>query len=65
MAGFLEVIWGSGEAEYFFERDWTGQISLKLLRKIARSCATDSPDHPSIGRYQRCSGGARLELDKN
>jgi hypothetical protein len=37
MVGFLEVIWGSGEAEYFYERDWTGQISLKLLRNIAQS----------------------------
>jgi hypothetical protein len=31
MAGVLEVIWGRDEAEYFCERDWTGQIALKLL----------------------------------
>ena len=37
MARFLELIWGGSEAEYFCERDWTGQISLKLLRKIAQS----------------------------
>jgi hypothetical protein len=29
------VIWGGGEAVYFCNRDWTGQISLKLLEKIA------------------------------
>jgi hypothetical protein len=34
MAGFVRVIWGRGEAEYFCVRDWTGQISLKLLEKI-------------------------------
>ena len=33
--GFVGVIWGSREAEYFFGRDWTGQISLKLQGKIA------------------------------
>ena len=37
MAGVLEAIWGSGEAEYFFERDWTGQITLKSLPKIGRA----------------------------
>ena len=39
MAGFVEVIWGSSEADYFCVRDWTGQISLKSLRKIARPTA--------------------------
>jgi hypothetical protein len=34
MAGFVGVIWGGGEAEYFCGRDWTGQITLKSLRKI-------------------------------
>ncbi len=28
------MIWVSREAEYFCGRDWTGQISLKLLEKI-------------------------------
>jgi hypothetical protein len=28
------MIWASREAEYFCERDWTGQITLKLLEKI-------------------------------
>jgi len=37
MAGVVGVIWGRGEAEYFCGRDWTGQISLKLLQKIAQS----------------------------
>jgi hypothetical protein len=37
MAGFVGVIWGLGEVEYFCVRGWTGQISLKLLQKIAQS----------------------------
>ena len=36
MAGFVQVIWVSGEAEYFLEREWTAQISLKSLRKTAQ-----------------------------
>jgi hypothetical protein len=28
------VIWGDGEEVYFCGRGWTGQITLKLLRKI-------------------------------
>jgi hypothetical protein len=36
MAGVLRVIWGNGEALYFFAPSWTGQISLKLLDKMAR-----------------------------
>jgi hypothetical protein len=39
--GFVEVIWVGGEAEYFCEQGWTGQIRLKLLRKIAQSRTTD------------------------
>jgi hypothetical protein len=35
MAGVVGVIWVSREADYFCGRDWTGQISLKLLEKIA------------------------------
>jgi hypothetical protein len=35
MAGVVVVIWGSREAEYFCVRDWTGQIALKQLKKIA------------------------------
>jgi hypothetical protein len=37
MAGILPLIWGRGEAVYFCKRGWTGQISLKLLRKIAQA----------------------------
>jgi hypothetical protein len=53
MAGVLAVIWGSGEAEYFRGRDWTGQIMLKSLHKIAfwragNSCsATSRANAPS------------------
>jgi hypothetical protein len=43
MAGFVEVIWGGCEAEYFCERDWTGQISLKSLQKIARPRTRHQP----------------------
>jgi hypothetical protein len=28
------LIWGSGEAEYFFKWDWTGQIRLICLKKF-------------------------------
>ena len=37
MAGVVCVIWVCHEAEYFCSRNWTGQISLKLLEKIAQS----------------------------
>jgi hypothetical protein len=67
MAGFLEVIWGSDEAEYFCERDWIGQISLKLLRKIAQLCATDSPRPPiyrTLSALQRwCPSRTGQELN--
>jgi hypothetical protein len=48
MAGFVEVIWGGSEAEYFCERDWTGQISLKLWQKIARP-RTRLPPFEQVG----------------
>src|SRR2546429_1188716 len=35
MAGFVVLIWGGREPEYFCERDWTGQITLMLLVKLA------------------------------
>ena len=35
--GFVGLIWGGGEADYFCDRDWTGQIRLKLLGKIVPS----------------------------
>jgi hypothetical protein len=28
------LIWPSREAEYFFDHDWTGQISLNRLKKF-------------------------------
>jgi hypothetical protein len=34
MAGVVGVIWGSGEAAYFCNQGWTGQITLKRLEKI-------------------------------
>jgi hypothetical protein len=34
MAGFVRVIWVAREEVYFFNRDWTGQITLKSLQKI-------------------------------
>ena len=37
MAGVVRVIWGPREAEYFCNRGWTGQITLKLQQKIARA----------------------------
>ena len=35
--GFVGLIWVGGEADYFCNRDWTGQIRLKLLGKIVPS----------------------------
>jgi hypothetical protein len=34
MAGVVGVIWVSREEVYFFNRGWTGQITLKSLEKI-------------------------------
>src|SRR4051812_28867040 len=54
MAGVVGVIWVSREAEYFCGRDWTGQISLKLLEKLAhwradgRFTAPPPPSNPSL-----------------
>jgi hypothetical protein len=31
------VIWADREEKYFYKRDWTGQITLKPLQKIALS----------------------------
>jgi len=59
MAGCVRVIWVSREAEYFCGRDWTGQITLKLLAKIDLS--RKSPFAPAIfereeeGRTADCS----------
>ena len=30
----IDLIWGGGEADYFFNEDWTGQITLKAFRKL-------------------------------
>jgi hypothetical protein len=35
MAMDIEVIWGTGEAEYFWKWDWTTQISLKLQENFS------------------------------
>ena len=43
MAGVVLLIWGNGEADYFCARGWTGQITLKLLCKIARARTPQSP----------------------
>jgi hypothetical protein len=36
MAGVVRVIWGGGEVDYFCVQGWTGQITLKLLKKIVQ-----------------------------
>jgi hypothetical protein len=59
MARFVEVIWGGGEVEYFCGRDWTGQISLKLLRKIAQSRTTDMRWRGLLGVLPPGDGGCR------
>src|SRR5438093_12966761 len=42
MAGVVGVIWGGGEADYVCVRGWRGQVSLKVLAKIAQSLTTNS-----------------------
>jgi hypothetical protein len=37
MANDIDLIWVSGEAEYFLKSDWTGQISLIRLNKLSFS----------------------------
>jgi hypothetical protein len=34
MATDIDLIWAGGEANYFFNEDWTGQITLKAFRKL-------------------------------
>jgi len=34
MAMDIDLIWGRGEADYFFNEDWTGQITLNAFRKL-------------------------------
>ena len=60
MAGVVGVIWAGGEAVYFFERDWTGQITLNLLGKIEFSeksifarLRSRQSKQPSLGRLLR------------
>jgi hypothetical protein len=56
MAGFVVVIWGGREVDYFCVRGWTGQITLKLLRKIAQSRTAKASDRPlvqALSRFKR------------
>jgi hypothetical protein len=57
MAGVVGVIWVRHEAEYFCSRGWTGQISLKLLEKIAQSrrAAMRGPPMSAISGLTRLS----------
>ena len=66
MAGVVRVIWGRGEADYFCVRGWTAQITLKLLRKIARprtpppgNATKPISDQNSVGGLQRNSFAVR------
>jgi hypothetical protein len=34
MAMDIDLIWDGGEANYFLNEDWTGQITLKPFRKL-------------------------------
>jgi hypothetical protein len=55
MAGVVGVIWVSREAEYFFGRDWTGQISLTLLQKIADWRSSEVPTSRETSTKSRTS----------
>lgn len=37
----IDVIWGNREAEYFYERDWTTQITLIVLAYFLSRRAPD------------------------
>jgi hypothetical protein len=47
MARDIDLIWGSGEAEYFCKWDWTGQITLIRFRKFLLARTRRSPDRAS------------------
>jgi hypothetical protein len=53
MARVVGVIWVCEEAEYFCERDWTRQITLKLLSKIGLSRKIDFRAPTPTDREQR------------
>jgi hypothetical protein len=36
MARDMPVIWVRGEGNYFWRGDWTGQITLRTLKKLVR-----------------------------
>jgi hypothetical protein len=41
----IDLIWGGGEAEYFLNEDWTGQITLNAFKKLVfarRAFSTNS-----------------------
>ena len=45
------LIWAEGEAVYFCARDWTWQITLNLLRKIAPSRTANRSLSATVGAY--------------
>ena len=45
------LIWAEGEAVYFCARDWTWQITLNLLRKIAPSRTAHRSMAATVGTY--------------
>src|SRR5437870_5557805 len=49
--GFVGLIWVGGEADYFCNRDWTGQIRLKLFGKIVPSRMRNSFGHLPVGPH--------------
>ena len=57
MAGVVVLIWGVDEADYFRRPGWTGQIMLKLLRKIVRTRTPNCPRPPTPDRIARMAAG--------
>jgi hypothetical protein len=49
-AGPMPLIWGRREAEYFFKKDWTTQITLIRFRKFR--CARNR----QLGRLSKNRG---------
>jgi hypothetical protein len=60
MAGVLELIWVSGEAEYFLQRDWTAKSLICPSGKISGRVGWVEPLAKPIAVVQSMMGIASL-----
>jgi hypothetical protein len=61
MAGVVGVIWVSREELFFFNWDWTGQITLKSLQKINFRRIGNLP----VGRKRGNAAGCTSSMTAN